>query len=120
MVRAAPDVLERARPAAAIVADAAVLEAPGRHSRSRERRTDGPDVPLAIFRGPAAAVDHDRDGMGPRSTRNPQLAELLRPRPVRDARIGGRGLEGEHLLERHALAIPGPHSSRGAGGQDAD
>src|SRR5260221_12662376 len=94
MVRAAPDVLERARPAAALVADTTVLEAPGRHSRSRERRTDGADVPLAVFRGPAAAVDHDRDGMGPRSTRNPQLADLLRPGAVRAPRIGRVGLRG--------------------------
>ena len=46
------------------------------------------------------------------------LAELLWPRPVGDPRIGGPGREGEHLLERHSLAIGGHRVGAGAGGED--
>src|SRR6202008_3926171 len=55
LIRAARDVLERARPAPALVAAPPVFEAPGGASRTRERGAGRADVALAVFGGPAAA-----------------------------------------------------------------
>ena len=95
------DVLEGARPPSAGVAQAAVLEAPGRQPLGGERRTEAPDVIEAPGRLPAAPVDHHDDRVGARALGEAQLRHLLGCVAVGHGLVG-RGLgQGEQIAGGH-------------------
>src|SRR5688572_29570160 len=85
-IRRGADVMERARPAAAGIAEPPVLDVPrgdaGTGQRVRERAhvidRGGARIHRAELRHPAAAVDDDRDWMRAFRVRNTKLAKLER------------------------------------------
>jgi hypothetical protein len=84
------DVWQRARPAAAGLADAAVFDAPRRIASRRERRAQMPDVQLVILRPPEPAVEHDDRRVRPVPSRQSQIAELCLFRPIRNTLVRRR------------------------------
>ena len=79
VVHGAAHVEVRAGPAAARVADAPVLDVPGRDAVGGERVSHRGEIPaVGIRRLEAAAVDQRRDGMRAGAVRDPELAELQR------------------------------------------
>ena len=101
VVGPAGHVLERARPAAPGVAEAAVLEAPRRVALGGERRGEAAHVVEAPRRLPAAAVDDDHDRVRAGTLRQPQLGHLLRRRAVGDRVVGRRLRQRQQVLGGH-------------------
>jgi hypothetical protein len=97
------NVVERARPAAALVADAPVFKIGGSKTRGRERSAKMASVIEAVPRSPEAAVNvhHERTRiLTSSSCRQPQIQKLVRVRAVRNARIGGRRSQSKNVI-RH-------------------
>ncbi len=109
VIRAVGDVLERARPAAALVSDTAILESPGGDAfvgQAIRQRADMSDI---VLREPATAVDHDRHGKRPRPCGQAQLPELERAVAVGEAHVRLHGDQSIELLHQQRLlaSLPG-------------
>jgi hypothetical protein len=77
MVRGGAPIEQRARPAAAFIADLPVFDVPRGDAFGGElRRQRGRILERGIALGPAAAMDDDRDGKRAYPDGQPQLAEL--------------------------------------------
>ncbi len=81
------NVLERARPASARIADPPVLDVPGCDSGGGQGRAEMAEMRQVVAIAPEAAVDRDCAGVRPGSIRHPQVSELERLGAVRDAPI---------------------------------
>ena len=81
------DVLDRRRPAAADVADAPVLDIPGRDPPRGEIDAEVPGVDQVPDCLPVAAVDDDEEREHPVARRQPQVPELQRLRAVDEPRV---------------------------------
>ena len=101
VVGAAGHVLERARPPAARVADPAVLEAPRREILRGQGRGQGTHLVERPRHLPAAAVDHEDDGVGTAPLRQAQLGHLLGGRTVGDRVVGRRLGQGRQVPAGH-------------------
>src|SRR5207248_1140904 len=74
---AARDVVARARPVAADVPDAAVLDVPRGDAGLRERHAQVAGVHEVVGRLPGTSVDHDRERPRPVAARHAEISELL-------------------------------------------
>ncbi len=93
-----PDVLERARVGASGVADAAVLEAPGRVAARGEVGAEMPDVLEVVARAPEAAVDHRHHRVRALALRDPEVPEPELAGGVGNPQVGLRRRSVEHPL----------------------
>ena len=84
VVNALYDIVKRARPAAALLAHPAILDAPHGKAGLSQRLAEEIGVVEAIPCPPVAAVDKDDNRMRPLTRRQPEIAELIRVRPVAD------------------------------------
>ena len=86
------DVVERAGPAASLVADPAVFHIPRGYAGAREGGAHMAGVLQVVGGFPEAAVNVDHHGMGAQAGWHAQVAELHGVRSIVDPRIGrGRG-----------------------------
>ena len=81
-----------------MIPHAAVLQAPDREPFTAKCVAEGPGVSDVVARSPAAAVEDDGDGMGPRPSRESKLSELKRVGAVVNSSIGLGMSEAQNLL----------------------
>ena len=77
-VRSGSHVREGAGPPAPVVADPAVLDAPGRDAGLGEGGRQARHVAEVVLGEPAAAMDHHRHRVGTGTGRQTKLTELMR------------------------------------------
>src|SRR6476646_4906383 len=82
MVGPARDIDNGVRPAAAVVADATILDAPHGEAAVRERLLELSRVSNVECREPTTAVDKDDNGIWSGRPRQSEIRELERRRPV--------------------------------------
>src|SRR3982750_946325 len=82
------DVPKRARPAAALIADATILETPDREAAVGKRLLDRAGVRDIVLGQPAPAMDEHDDRMRTGALRKPQIAELQGSWPILNPLIG--------------------------------
>src|SRR6185436_3017687 len=99
------EILERARPAAARIADTAVLETPHREARIRERLFERAGMRDRVFGLVAAAVDVDDYANWPGAFGQSQMPELLRRGSVRNLVIRQRRMQRRDLLKGDWLLV---------------
>ena len=111
------DVVECARPSAAVVADAPILGDPDRVAGASERRGCRRDVREIVGGPPASAMDEDHDGRERSPGRQPQLTELQRAGAVRLAMVRGRrrvASSSEYAIMLFAFGVVAPRLPAGA------
>ena len=99
------DVEKGVRPATPFHVDAPVLDVPGGDAVAGELCGGRAEVLEVSERHPAAAMNHDRDGMRPRSLGQAQIAELDGIAAVDDSMIGQRCRGRQYVLRRHELEV---------------
>lgn len=84
VANASNDIVKRARPAAALLAHPAILDVPHGKAGHGQRSAEGIGVVEAVPRPPVAAVNKDDHRTSLLTCRQPEIAELIRVRPVPD------------------------------------
>ena len=117
MVRAATNVEESARPAAAVVADPAILEAPHREAAVGHGLFERRDVRNVVLRKPASAVNEYHHRVRAGAFGEPQVAKLQCTRSVLNFVIRWRRYQRRQVAGRHQALGP---QCQGRAGSDTD
>ena len=99
------NIFQRAGPASALVADAAVFEIRRCDSLRCERSAQVPSMIQGVFVAPEAAVNADRNRMRTFRLGQTKVKELRCVRSISHARIGGRGCQVENVFSGHGQLL---------------